>query len=72
MTTFLLIWSPKKWPWPELPDIARRVAASEAVTDVWGCGTARGLLPGDRVLLHPRDAGAEGRVRIGLCHARIL
>ncbi|MCC8395147.1 hypothetical protein LJ656_21395 [Paraburkholderia sp. MMS20-SJTR3] len=52
MTAFLLIWSPKKWPWPELPDVARRVAAGEAVADVWGCGFARGILPGDRVFLH--------------------
>lgn len=52
MTAFLLIWSPKKWPWPELPDVAKRVAAGEAVTDAWGCGFARGILPGDRVFLH--------------------
>jgi hypothetical protein len=52
MTAFLLIWSPKKWPWPELPDVAKRVATGEAVTDVWGCGFARSLLPGDRVFLH--------------------
>ncbi len=52
MTAFLLIWSPKKWPWPELPDVATRVKAGEAVTDAWGCGFARGILPGDRVFLH--------------------
>ncbi|HYS62206.1 MAG TPA: hypothetical protein VEN30_00065 [Paraburkholderia sp.] len=52
MTAFLLIWSPKKWPWPELPEVAKRVAAGVAVTDVWGCGFARGILPGDRVFLH--------------------
>jgi hypothetical protein len=52
MTAFLLIWSPKKWPWPELPDIAKRVAAGVAVSDMWGCGFARGILPGDRVFLH--------------------
>ncbi|RQR82660.1 hypothetical protein DIE11_11150 [Burkholderia sp. Bp9012] len=52
MTAFLLIWSPKKWPWPELPDVAARVKAGEAVHDVWGCGFARGILPGDRVFLH--------------------
>ena len=52
MTAFLLIWSPKKWPWPELPDLAKRVAAGVAVTDVWGCGFARSILPGDRVFLH--------------------
>jgi hypothetical protein len=52
MTAFLLIWSPKKWPWPELPELAKRVATGVAVTDVWGCGFARGILPGDRVFLH--------------------
>jgi len=52
MTAFLLIWSPQKWPWPELPDVAKRVAAGVAVTDVWGCGFARSILPGDRVFLH--------------------
>jgi len=52
MTAFLLIWSPKKWPWPELPDIAKRVAAGDAVRDVWGCGFARSILPGDRLFLH--------------------
>ncbi|MDE1183465.1 hypothetical protein [Paraburkholderia sp.] len=52
MTAFLLIWSPKKSPWPALPEVAKRVAAGEAVADVWGCGFARSILPGDRVFLH--------------------
>ncbi|HEY4352076.1 MAG TPA: hypothetical protein VGN31_12675 [Paraburkholderia sp.] len=67
MTAFLLIWSPKKWPWPELPDMAKRVAAGEAVADVWGCGVARGILPGDRVFVHrvaqePKGLFASGYV----------
>jgi hypothetical protein len=67
MTAFLLIWSPKKWPWPELPDIAKRVAAGEAVADVWGCGVARSILPGDRVFVHrvaqePKGLFASGYV----------
>jgi hypothetical protein len=67
MTAFLLIWSPKKWPWPELPDVAKRVAAGEAVTDVWGCGVARSILPGDRVFVHrvaqePKGLFASGYV----------
>jgi hypothetical protein len=67
MTAFLLIWSPGKWPWPELPEVARRVASGEAVREVWGCGTARGLMPGDRVFLHrvarePRGVFASGYV----------
>ncbi|WP_321964256.1 hypothetical protein [Paraburkholderia sp. J7] len=60
MTAFLLIWSPKKWPWPELPDFARRVRAGEAVADTWGCGFARGILPGDRVFLHRVAAEPRG------------
>ena len=67
MTAFLLIWSPKKWPWPELPDVAKRVAAGEAVSDVWGCGVARSILPGDRVFVHrvsqePKGLFASGYV----------
>jgi hypothetical protein len=67
MTAFLLIWSPKKWPWPELPDVAKRVAAGEAVTDVWGCGHSRSILPGDRVFVHrvtlePKGVFASGYV----------
>lgn len=60
MTAFLLIWSPKKWPWPELPDVARRVRAGEAVADTWGCGFARGILPGDRVFVHRVAAEPRG------------
>jgi hypothetical protein len=60
MTAFLLIWSPKKWPWPELPALARRVALGEAVTDAWGCGTSRSLLPGDRVFVHRVAAEPKG------------
>ena len=52
MTAFLLIWSPVKWPWPELPQLAADVAAGRTVADVWGCGFARSLRPGDRVFLH--------------------
>ncbi|SEJ61167.1 hypothetical protein [Paraburkholderia diazotrophica] len=67
MTAFLLIWSPRKWPWPELPDVAKRVAAGEAVTDVWGCGFSRSIVPGDRVFIHrvtlePKGVFASGYV----------
>jgi hypothetical protein len=60
MTAFLLIWSPRKWPWPELPALARRVALGEAVTDAWGCGTSRSLMPGDRVFVHRVAAEPKG------------
>ncbi|WP_322015500.1 hypothetical protein [Paraburkholderia sp. J12] len=67
MTAFLLIWSPKKWPWPELPELAQRVRAGVPVADTWGCGFARGILPGDRVFVHrvasePRGLFGSGYV----------
>lgn len=70
MTAFLLIWSPKKWPWPELPEMAARVKAGEAVADVWGCGFSRSILPGDRVFLHrvaqePKGVFGSGYVTRG-------
>ena len=72
MTAFLLIWSPKKWPWPELPDVAKRVAAGVAVADVWGCGFARSILPGDRVFLHRVAQEPEGHFRLRLRNARAV
>jgi len=77
MTAFLLIWSPRKWPWPELPQLAEQVADSLAspptnqvaapLADSWGCGFSRSLLPGDRVFLHrvalePKGLFASGWV----------
>lgn len=67
MTAFLLIWSPRKWPWPELPDISAAVARGDTVTDSWGCGFARSLIPGDRVFIHrvvkaPKGLFASGWV----------
>ena len=73
MTAFLLIWSPRKWPWPELPDICAEVARRQAlslpmpVADSWGCGFSRGLVPGDRVFIHrvaqePKGLFASGWV----------
>ncbi|WP_158899364.1 hypothetical protein [Burkholderia sp. L27(2015)] len=73
MTAFLLIWSPRKWPWPELPDICAEVARRQAlslsmpVPDSWGCGFSRGLVPGDRVFIHrvaqePKGLFASGWV----------
>jgi len=67
MSAFLLIWSPKKWPAPELPELAARVRAGKRVADTWGCGFARGILPGDRVFVHrvasePRGIFGSGYV----------
>jgi len=67
MTAFLLIWSPRKWPWPELPDLSTAVARGDTVADHWGCGFARSLIPGDRVFIHrvakePKGLFASGWV----------
>ncbi|SDV47744.1 hypothetical protein [Chitinasiproducens palmae] len=67
MTAHLLIWSPRKVPWPELPAVAARVAAGQTVSDVWGCGVSRAIWPGDRVFLHrvavaPRGLFGSGHV----------
>lgn len=70
MAAFLLVWNPVKWPWPELPEMAQRVAIGEPVRDTWGCGVSRSLQAGDRVFVSrvaqaPKGLFASGFVTRG-------
>ena len=71
MTAFLLIWSPRKWPWPDLPEVCdafvRAKAQKQLVIDSWGCGFSRSLMAGDRIFIHrvakePKGLFASGWV----------
>lgn len=62
---YLLTWNALRWPWPDLPQQARRVAAGELVTVRWGCGRSMQIHPGDRLFLlkqgsEPRGVFASG------------
>jgi 5-methylcytosine-specific restriction protein A len=64
-TTYLLTWNSLRWPWPEMPQEARRVAAGEIVTSRWGCGRNKHIQPGDRLFMlkqgtEPRGIFASG------------
>lgn len=51
MATFLLTWNPKRWPWPELPELVEQVGRGEPVIRRWSCGTSKKITKGDRVFL---------------------
>ena len=57
---YLLTWNSKRWPWPELGEEARRVAAGEMVTSRWGCGRNKHIQAGDRLFLLKQGAEPRG------------
>jgi hypothetical protein len=57
---YLLTWNSRRWPWPQLPQEARRVAAGEIVPSRWGCGRNGHIQPGDRLFLLKQGAEPRG------------
>src|ERR1700730_9287781 len=51
MTTYLLAWNPKRWPWDDLTETAIAVKAGKRTIKSWSCGTSRRLRKGDRAFL---------------------
>jgi len=51
MATYLLVWNPNRWHWPDLADVVERVGRGEPVIDRWSCGSNRRIGHGDRVFL---------------------
>ncbi len=51
MTTYLLVWNPKRWDWTDLADNIRAVATDDEVIVHWSCGRAKNLQVGDRAFL---------------------
>ena len=65
MTAYLLTWNPRRWEWPDLADLARRIRAGEALKTEWGCGNTRRIRAGDRAFflrqgVEPRGIFASG------------
>lgn len=65
MTTYLLTWNPRKFPWGELPEAAARVRVEGHVDDRWSCGNTRKIEPGDRFFLLRQGAEPRGIVGAG-------
>jgi 5-methylcytosine-specific restriction protein A len=65
MSTYLLTWSPKKWPWK---DLSRRISEIErkgyCVSD-WSCGNNKSISEGDRLFLLRQGEEPRGIVGAG-------
>lgn len=67
MNTYLFGWSPIKYPWLEIADESKRVAAGEKIADSWTCVAYKKVKPGDRAFFvrvgaEPRGIFASGYV----------
>lgn len=68
MTTFILTYNPKMWPWPEADksDIMRRTAQGERVEDRWSTGRRSGGIDvGDRWWLFQQGDSGRGLLASG-------
>lgn len=65
MSTYLLTWSPKKWPWK---DLSRRISEIKkkgfCLTD-WSCGNNKSIAQGDRLFLLRQGEEPRGIVGVG-------
>ncbi len=67
MTTYLLIWNPKKWPWDDIQDDIAQINQNSICNGRWSTGVTKKIHPGDRIFLmklgpEPRGIMASGWV----------
>jgi hypothetical protein len=65
MTTYLMTWNPRQWPWTELAEAAASTAQGDPVEEPWSCGNTKRIRPGDRLFLLKQGAEPRGIVASG-------
>jgi hypothetical protein len=68
VATFLLTWSPRRWPWDESEDDLRDFRRDSYLDGHWSCGVTKHIAEGDRFCLirlgeEPRGIVATGTVQ---------
>lgn len=66
-STFLFVWNPAKWPWPELGQDSAALAKGDTVEEAWNCVSHKKVKRGDRAFIsqvgtEPRGIFASGTV----------
>ena len=51
MSTYLLLWNPKKWEWTSLENDIETIEATGRSSQRWSCGVTKSIQPGDRIFL---------------------
>ena len=65
MRTYLLTWSPQKWPWQDLARRVREIKQQGFATMDWSCGNNKSIAQGDRLFLLRQGAEPRGLVGAG-------
>jgi len=60
MPAFLLTWSPQRFAWTDLPQMARRVRRGLRVRDCWSCARSKQIRRGDRLFMLRQGAEPRG------------
>jgi 5-methylcytosine-specific restriction protein A len=65
MSTYLLTWSPKKWPWEDLPRLIGEIKKRGFCLTDWSCGNNKSISKGDRLFLLRQGEEPRGIVGAG-------
>lgn len=65
MTTYLITWNPKRWPWTELKHDVAHLRKRGFVDIRWSCGRTRRIERGDRIFLLRQGLTPRGIVAAG-------
>lgn len=65
MSTYLLTWSPKKWPWRDLQDLIDEIVRRGSCLTDWSCGNNKSIEKGDRLFLLRQGEEPRGIVGAG-------
>jgi 5-methylcytosine-specific restriction protein A len=65
MGTYLLTWSPKKWPWEDLPGLVGEIKKRGSCLTDWSCGNNKSIARGDRLFLLRQGEEPRGIVGAG-------
>lgn len=65
MSTYLLTWSPRKWPWKDLPRRIGEIKKKGFCVSDWSCGNNKSIAEGDRLFLLRQGEEPRGIVGAG-------
>lgn len=65
MSTYLYLWNPKRWDWPDLGEAIYRLNNDQSYVISWSCGRSRRPRIGDTFLLMRLGAEPKGIIGFG-------
>ena len=66
MTTYLLTWNPKRWPWDDFEEDFKYAREDGFLESRWSCGVTRRIKADDRVFLMKLGEEPKGIIGVGI------